>query len=184
MLKMFAAAASATLLMLAPGVASAQDGDDGILCIYDAVAAEDYETIAEAFLYGEGTEAAEALLDKAAQSCSDRFKFSESETSAARELATYGVSIDYLSEALTFLDASDDAIDGVFEIYNALGIDEIELLYDADWRDNTNFLAGLKAKLLQAGFPDDEDALAMAYDLFEISALADDAMLAFALDDE
>ena len=85
MLKMFAVAVSAALVALVPGVASAQDANDGILCVYDAVS-QDYETVAEAFLYGEETDTADALLDKAAQSCSDRFKFSESETSAARSM--------------------------------------------------------------------------------------------------
>lgn len=183
MLKMFAVAVGAALVALVPGVASAQDANDGILCVYDAVS-QDYETVAEAFLYGEGTDTADALLDKAAQSCSDQFKFSEDKTSAARDLAMYGVSIDYLSDALSFMDASDEAIDGVFDIYNGLGADEIDLLYDTDWRDDANFLAGLKAKLLKAGFPDDEEGLAMAYDIFEISALADDAMFSFALGDE
>ncbi len=183
MFKMFVVAAGAALVALAPGVASAQDADDGILCVYDAASTQDYESIAEAFLYGDADAAvaAGASLDKATQTCSDQFKFSEEEADAARDLAIYGVSIDYLSEDLMFMDVSDEAIDGVFDIYNALGADEIDLFYDADWRDDATFVARLKARLLAVGFPDVADELATAYDIFEISAMVDDAMFTFTL---
>lgn len=183
MFRMFAVAVGAALLALASGSASAQNDDDGMLCVYDATA-PDYETVAAAFLFGDDNETADALLDKATQTCSDEFAFSEAETEAARDLAVYGAAIDYLTDALMVMDISDEAIDGVFDIYGALGSDDIDLLYGAEWRDDVDFLARLKADLIKAGFPDQTGELAAAYDIFEISALADDAMFTFALADD
>ena len=180
MLKTFAVAVCAALVALVSGVASAQADDSGMLCVYDKTS-KDYDAIAEAFLYGDNDQTTDALLDKATQACSDDFAFSESAAGAARDLAVYGAAIDYLSEELMFMDVSDEAIDGVFEIYNALGAAEVDVLHDADWRDDADFVGGLKAKLLKAGFPDGSDELGSAYDIFEISALADDAIFSFSL---
>ncbi|MEQ1780085.1 MAG: hypothetical protein ABMA14_01910 [Hyphomonadaceae bacterium] len=183
MFKVFAIATGAALLALAPGAASAQKADDGMLCVYDAASTEDYESVAEAFLYGDDKAAstADALLNKATQTCSDKFKFSEGEADAARDLAIYGASVDYLTEDLMFMDVSDEAIDGLFDVYRALDDDDIDMFYDAGWRDDANFIARLKARLLASGFPDQADELGTAYDIFEISAMVDDAMLTFTL---
>lgn len=183
MFKVFAVATGVALLALVPGVASAQVADDGILCVYDATA-EDYEAVAEAFLYGEdgeATKSADAMLDKATQACSEQFKFSEGEADAARDVAIYAVSVDYLTEDLMFMGVSDEAIDGVFDIFDALGEDDLDMFYDTAWRSDADFLARLKADLLKAGFPDAADELATAYDIFEISAMVSDAMFSFTL---
>ena len=100
MLKVFAVAAGAALLTFAPGAASAQNADDGMLCVYDAVSAAGYDAVAEAFLYGDEEEEANAALDKAAQTCSDQFKFSEGEAAAARDLGIYGVAVDVSSSLI------------------------------------------------------------------------------------
>ena len=184
MFKVFALAAGAALLAFAPGAARAQAADDGMLCVYDSAAAEHYEAIAEAFLGGgddDAMKSANAMLDKATQACSDQFRFSEDEADAARDLAIYGVAVDYLTEDLMFMDVSDEAIDGVFTVYSALSEDDLDMLYDAKWRSDADFVARLKAGLLKAGFPDAADELGTAYDIFEISAMADDAMLSFTL---
>ncbi len=181
MFKLFAVAAGAALLAFAHGIANAQDDTDGMLCVYDAVSAESYEAVAEAFLYGEGEaiKSVDVLLDRATQTCSDSFKYSEGEAAAARELAIYAVSVDYLTDDLMFMGVPDDAVDGVFDIFAALDADDIDLLYETGWRDNADFVARLKVELLKAGFPDMADELHVAYDILEISALADDAMFVF-----
>jgi hypothetical protein len=182
MLKVFAVAAGAALLTFAPGAASAQNADDGMLCVYDAVSAAGYDAVAEAFLYGDEEEEANAALDKAAQTCSDQFKFSEGEAAAARDLGIYGVAVDYLIDELYFMDVSDAAVDGMFGVFDALGDDDLDIFFDTAWRTNVDFMARLKAQLLKAGFPDSDEELGTAYDIFEISALADEAMFSFAVE--
>ncbi len=128
--------------------------------------------------------AGDVLLDGATQGCSDQYKFSETRTTAALELTTCRIAIDYLTDDLKFMGASDAAIDGVVDTCDALGADDVDLFYDTGWRDNANFLARLNAELLNAGFPDKAEDLAMAHDIFEISAMADEARYSFMFAEE
>jgi hypothetical protein len=183
MFKLFAAAAGVALLALAPGVAGAQEPDDGLLCIYDA-ATNDYEAIAEAFLYGEDEAviaSSNAALDKATQACSDRYKMSEEEAAAAREMAVYGLSVDYLSEDLMFMGVTDAVIDGVFNVFDALDEDDLDLFLDTGWRNDADFVGRLKAELLKVGVPDSAEELSTAYDILELSSMTDGVMLDFML---
>ena len=191
MLKVFAVAAGAALLALAPGVASAQQdtSEDGALCVYEALMADtDYEVVAEAYLYGaaaEDTKEAEDLLDRIGQTCSDKYKLTEDELSAATDMGVYGGTVDYLSEELTLAGVDDAVIGKVFDLYDALSDDNVDQFLSADWRDDANFVAEMNKSLSGTGLPQSE--FEVAREMIAAQILSDDAMMNYlmvTLDDE
>lgn len=191
MMKMFAVAAGAVVLALAPGAASAQqdDSDDRALCVYDALmAGTDYEVVAQAYLNGgnaEETKDARGRLDKISQTCSDTYKLTQDELAASTDMGIYGATVDYLSEELTVAGVDDAVISKVFDLYDSMSKENADQFLDADWREDANFIGEMDKSLSATGLPQGE--YEVAREMLAAQIMSDDAMMNYlmvSLDDE
>jgi hypothetical protein len=170
------------------GGAHAQDaGDNGMDCVYNEII-DSYELVAEAFLYGdlsagEVAKAEQAIKDAIAV-CDAKHSYELDQADAAAELGKMGAAIDYLSEELMFADVSEATISAVLDVYDAFTDEEFDTIIDPDWRSNTAFHAGLNARMIGIGIPDESWAIDTATTIVEIAALMEEATLMFLLDEE
>jgi hypothetical protein len=173
--------------LLGAGTAVAQETkDDGIDCVYNALAAH-YDLVAEVFLYDDMSQEditkVDTLVETAKKDCATRYKFSEGQLFTIGELGVYVSSIDYLSEELLWSGATEASLDGVLDVFQGLSDEDVDMLFDTTWRSNVAFHDKLKSAVVAKGIPSDEDSVMLALTILEISALADEAVTLFDLDD-
>ena len=170
------------------GVASAQDsttqqplGEE--YCVYEKLTSTlDYEIIAEAYLFGDDDDADMlATLKKAADACAAEHGMSEDQKSAASEVGIYGATADYLAEELMMVGVSQDAVDGLFGVIEEMSDQDLDVLFEEDWRKNEAMSGRLKAAVIAHGIPGDADSVDLATQVVELSAFAMDAVIGYAL---
>ncbi len=174
------------LALAGAGAGHAQDqADDGMDCVYEELV-DNYELVAEVFLYGDLTEEEGAEADKAVEaaqtSCATKHGYTPGQREAAGELGILASALDYLSEELMFSGVSDAALDGVLDAYDNFTDDDVDALFDPDWRSDAAFLGKLKAQMLSAGIPDEADLIDIALTMLEIAALVEEASYMFILE--
>lgn len=167
--------------------AAAKDDETGLFCVYDTLSAEDAATVAKVFLYDDTPEEqigqAALIVRSAAEACRDRFGLSPSKAASMSDMGIYGTVIDYLSGALRAAGATQQAVDGMFYVYGGLGEEEIDKLFDADWRSDIAFAGKLKQALVDNGMPDRDETIDTSFTVFEVSAMADEAIYLFLVAD-
>jgi hypothetical protein len=175
--------------LLGVGAASAQGADPSMSCVYDAltVGNEDYEIVAEVFIYSdvEDTQIQQAakLVDDAKKACAAKFPLTPGQVETVGELGVYAASIDYLSEELLFFGATEEAVGGVLDVYDGFTDEDIERFFDPDWRSDATFYGRLKSQVVGVGIPEDDDAVDLALAVLEIAAFAEESTYLFILDD-
>ncbi len=168
--------------------ADARDDATGLFCVYNTLAAGEHALlVANVFLSDATPEedvgnAALAVSD-ATQACSERFMLSPSKAASASDMGIYGVAVDRLSAFLREQGAGKRAIDRLFAIYDELGEDDVDRFFDSEWRSDVDFAGRLRRSLVAGGVPDKDAAIDAAFDIFEISAMADQAIFTFLVDD-
>lgn len=182
-----AAALTGLLALASAGAAVAQQvADDGMDCVYKAVAA-DYDLVAEVFLFDdmpqEDITAATQAIEAAKKTCATQYKLTEGQLMTIGELGVYASSIDYLGEELLFAGASEDAVNGVLDAYDTFTDDDVEKFYDTGWRSDAAFFAKMKAKVVGVGIPDEDEAVDLALAIFEIAVMVEEAQYLFMLGD-
>lgn len=181
-----AAALAGGLALSSAGAAVAQNPqDDGMDCVYKAVAA-DYDLVAEVFLFDDMAEeqitAATQAIEAAKKTCATQYKLTEGQLFTIGELGVYASSIDYLGEELMISGASEDAVDGVLDAYETFTDEDVDKFFETGWRSDAEFYAKMKAKILGAGIPDEDDAIDLALAIFELAVMVEEAQYLFMLD--
>ena len=87
--------------------------------------------------------------------------------------------LDYLSEELMFSGVGDDAVDGVLNAYDSFTEEDVDALFNPDWRSDAVFLGEMKAKMLSAGIPDEADLMDIALMILEITAMVEEVSYMF-----
>ena len=172
-----------TALVLAAGFALAGaahaqvQADDGMACVYEELI-DDYELVAEVLIYGDLSEEEVAEADKAVEAakatCATRHNYTQGQRDAAGELGVLASVLDYLSEELMFSGVGDDAVDGVLNAYDSFTEEDVDALFNPDWRSDAVFLGEMKAKMLSAGIPDEADLMDIALMILEITAMVEE----------
>lgn len=170
------------------GAAHAQDAvDDGIGCVYNELI-DSYDLVAEIFIYGDLSEEEVAesnqAIATAKSTCAAKYAYSPGQLEIVGELGILASSMDYLSEDLLYSGVSETAISGLMDVYDAFTDDDVDAIFDPDWRSDAAFHAKLKSKVLAAGIPDEADLMEIAFALLEIAAMAEEATLLFMLDED
>lgn len=186
-----AAIAAIAVAAFGAGAAQAQvahdpaDQNGAMYCVYNllTMSTEDYEIVAEAFLYDDLAEseikAASDILNNATTSCAETHKMSESQAASAADIGIYGSTADYLSDELMFEDVSQEAVDGIYEVLSDLSDDEMDKLYSDDWRSDLPFSTKVKAALVAKGIPDDEFAVETSFQILVLAMMAVDSVALF-----
>ena len=71
----------------------------------------------------------------------------------------------------------------MFDVYDALADEEHDKFFEADWRSDVAFEGKLRKGLIAAGIPKKDEAIDTALMMFEVSAMADQAIFTFLVDD-
>lgn len=160
---------------------------DKIYCVYDSlIDTGDYEVVAEAFLYDDTSQkdvdTAQKLVDDLAAKCAETHKLGAKKKSIIADIGIYGASADYLAEDLMMIDdASEETVQAIFALSDDMTDDEVMKLYDDSWRSDAAFAGKLKAALLAAGLPDNQETLESAYHMLHLTAAAAVSATAFVL---
>jgi len=168
--------------------ADARDDTTGLFCVYNALAAGEHAAlVANVFLSDATPEEdvgnAALVVSDATRVCSETFMLSPSKAASASDMGIYGVAVDHLSAILREQGAGKPAIDRLFAIYDELDEDDVARLFDSDWRSDVEFAGRLKRSLVAGGVPDRDAAIDAAFDIFEVSAMAGQAIFTFLVDD-
>lgn len=168
------------------GTAYAQEPvDDGMACVYEALV-DDYELVAEVFIYGDLSDEEAAEADKAVAdaktSCAAKHSYTAGQREAAGELGVLASALDYMSEELIFSGVSDVALDGVLDAYDNFTDEDVDAIFNPDWRSDAAFYGKLKAKMLSAGIPDEADLMDIALTILEITAMVEEVTYMFMLE--
>jgi hypothetical protein len=186
MFRFLAVSLASGLAMTAVAHAQAAE-DDGLDCVYNELV-DSYELVAEAFLYGdlsaEELAKSQQAVDAAMASCDAKHSYGVDQAEVAADLGKMGSAIDYLSEELLFGDVSEAAINAVLDAYDAFTDEELDAIFDPDWRSDAVFYARVKAKMTTAGIPDESWAIDTALTIVEIAALMEEATYLFMLDED
>lgn len=78
-------------------------------------------------------------------------------------------------------DASEETVQAIFALSDDMTDDEVMKLYDDSWRSDAAFAGKLKAALLAAGLPDNQETLESAYHMLHLTAAAAVSATAFVL---
>lgn len=184
----------AGLLAAGAGVAHAQptadakDDTTGLFCVYNTLAASEHAgLVADVFLYDttpeEDVGKAALIVSDATRACGETFMLSLSKAASASDMGIYGVVVDRLTALLREQGAGKRAIDRLFAIYDELGEEDVDRLFDSEWRSDVEFSGKLKRSLVAGGVPEKDTAIDAAFDLFEVSAMANQAIFTFLVDD-
>lgn len=170
------------------GVAHAQDGAGGGMdCVYLALA-DNYGIVAGAFIYCDLSEEEFAEADQAVEaaqtSCAATHSHSAEQREAAGELGILAASIASLSGELLISGVGEAAVRGAMDVDDAFTDEDVEAIYEPDWRGDAAFYGQLKAMMLSAGIPDEADLIDVALSILELAALVEDATYVFMLADD
>jgi len=174
------------------GAAQAQDaGDGGMNCVYSELI-DNYDLVAEVFIYGdiskEETDEAAQAVEAAKKSCAAIHDYSPDQLVSASDIGVLASALDYLSEDLLFSGVSEDVVDAILEAYDTLTEMDIDAIFDAifdvDWRSDAAFYGKMRAKMVGAGVPDDAVMMDIAMAILEITALVEESTLMFMLDEQ
>jgi len=168
--------------------ADAKDDTTGLFCVYNTlVAGGRAELVANVFLYDttpeEDIDNAALVVRDATLACAETFMLSPSKTASASDMGIYGVAVDHLAAILREQGAGKRAMDRLFAVYDELDDDDIDRFFDGEWRSDVEFSGRLKRNLVAGGVPDKDAAIDAAFDIFEISAKADQVIYLFLVDD-
>jgi hypothetical protein len=168
--------------------ADAKDDTTGLFCVYNRLAAgERAGMVADVFLYDTAPEDdvgnAALVVNDAARACAEEFMLSPSKAASASDMGIYGVAVDHLADIVREQGANKRAIDKMFSVYDALTDEELAKLSEGEWRSDIAFSGKVKRSLVAAGVPDKDAAIDAAFDIFEVSAMADQVIYLFLVDD-
>jgi hypothetical protein len=175
--------------LLGVGAASAQGADPSMSCVYDAltVGNEDYEIVAEVFIYGDVPDTqiqqAAKIVEDAKKACAAKFPLTPGQIETVGELGVYAASIDYLSEELLIFGATEESVGGVLDVYDMFTDADVDKFFDMDWRSDATFYGKLKSQVVGVGIPDEDDMVDLALSILEIAAFAEESTYLFILDD-
>lgn len=186
-----AALLAAGMFAMAPAQAQTADpGDEQgpMYCVYNTlIDTSDYELVAEAFLYDdlsqEDIDEAALKVKDASDACAKTHKLTQSQAASAADIGLYGATADYLSEDLMLEDVPDAAIDGIYDVMEALSDDDLDKLFEDNWRSDLAFSGRLKAALIAKGIPDDDYAIETSFQIIELASMALDSVMLFMLDE-
>lgn len=180
MFKVFAAATGAALLALAPLSATAQQPDQGEnspeLCVYYTVSDDEAVAIGKQYVSPSpaGQVVSDAALKRTKAACGVKHGIADADAlDVIAELGVYGLAADYLADQLAGMGASEEALDAVFDFYETLADEDYDVLYDTEWRDNTVFVTRMKAGLVTAGLPNNDQAMALGLEIIDVIAMSD-----------
>ena len=172
------------------GVAQAQqptsaqdDQDTAEMCVYFSMTDDEAMAVAEAYL--DPNAAAEvkaqstAGIDRTTKLCAAKFGIPDDVAPIVAELGVYGVVSDFLATELVDMGADEESLSAIFDFYDGLEDADFDILYESDWRQNADFVARMKAGLVEIGLPNNDLALASGLELIDIIAMSD--MAAFDL---
>lgn len=168
--------------------AGAKDDTTGIFCVYNALAgSEDAAMVAQVFLSDavpeENIGRAALVVGDATTDCAQTHGLSDSQAAAMSDMGIYGTVIDYLSGQLKADGVQPRGLKQLFDVYDGLSEDEVAQFLDLEWRSNIAFSGKLKQQLKAGGIPDKDSAIDASFDIFEVSAMADQAIFLFLVDD-
>lgn len=183
MIRYLAVMLACGLALAGGGMAHAQDTrDDGMDCVYNKLI-DSYDLVAEVLLYGdlpkEDTDKSAQAVEAAKTSCAATYAYTPDQREAAGDIGVMGSALDYLSEELMFSDVSEDALDGVLAGYATFTDADVDAIFNPDWRSDAAFYGKLKAMMLGAGIPDEPDAMDIAMQILEITAMVEETTFAF-----
>jgi hypothetical protein len=168
--------------------AGAKDDTTGMFCVYKQLTSnEDYETVARVFLYDDTPEEligrAAVLLNSTANECATTHMVTQSKAASMADMGLYGSVIDYLQGDLKKAGVSAKALKAMFSVYDELSDEEHDKFFDADWRSDVEFTGKLRKGVIAAGLPKKDETIDTALTIFEVSAMADQAIFTFLVDD-
>lgn len=192
--KVWRAMVAAGVVTFGAGVAQAQptlgakDDTTGMFCVYQALTSnDDYQTVAQVFLYDDTPEEligrAAVLLNSTTSECAKTHMVTQSKAASMADMGLYGSVIDYLSGDLKKAGAPAKALTRMFGVYDELSEEEHDKFFEADWRSDVEFTTKLRKGLIAAGVPKQDEAIDTALTMFEVSAMADQAIFTFLVDD-
>jgi hypothetical protein len=158
MFRFLAVSLASGLAMTAVAHAQAAE-DDGLDCVYN--------------------ELVDRAVEAAKATCATRHNYTQGQRDAAGELGVLASVLDYLSEELMFSGVGDDAVDGVLTAYDSFTEEDVDALFNPDWRSDAVFLGEMKAKMLSAGIPDEADLMDIALMILEITAMVEEVSYMF-----
>jgi hypothetical protein len=151
----FGLPATAQITSLAQ-LSDAQDAE--IYCLSDELfdAGEAFYVVAEAFLYDEKVEEAEAALIKAADACAARYKWDAAKQQLGMQAGAANTIVEYLVEELYADGAKDEHIDAIERVATKLSGDELNRFLNESWLEDADFIKRLDALLIAEKFPGDD----------------------------
>lgn len=187
--RMAGLALAATLAVAAvPARAQTPEQDDsGMECVeHRLTSTKAYEVVAEVYLSDDVPEVqvgrATSILDLAARACADQYKWSDSRKASAIDIGLYSSVSAYLIDKLVAAGTGDAAIAALRAAVAAQPEEEFRRFAAQDWRSDLALTRGLRSKALDAGVPDEDEALDMAFQLFELGARRAQSVALFQLD--
>ena len=168
--------------------AGAKDDTTGMFCVYTALAKSgDADMVAQVFLSDDTPEEligrSAVVLDRTTTDCANAHMVSLSKSASMADMGLYGSVIDYLRKELSAAGASAKALKAMFGVYDELSDEERAKFFEADWRSDVEFTTKMRKGLTAAGIPKKDEAIDTALTMFEVSAMADQAIFTFLVDD-
>ena len=168
--------------------AGAKDDTTGMFCVYTALAKSgDADMVAQVFLSDDTPEEligrSAVVLDRTTTDCANAHMVSLSKSASMADMGLYGSVIDYLRKDLSAAGASAKALKAMFGVYDELSDEERAKFFEADWRSDVEFTTKMRKGLTAAGIPKKDEAIDTALTMFEVSAMADQAIFTFLVDD-
>lgn len=166
----------------------AKDDQTGMFCVYRTLTESgNAEDVAKVFLYDDTPEEligrSAVVLDRTALDCATTYMLTRSKAASMSDMGLYGSAIDYLGAELKKAGASAKALKAMFGVYDELSEEEHDKFFESDWRSEVAFETKLRKALIAAGIPKKDEAIDLALTIFEVSAMADQAIFTFLVDD-
>ncbi len=191
-MKMYRIAIASVAALLAAQVAAAQppsvqaQASAPMYCVYKRVSDWDQDkVVARVFLSDETPEGdigrAALIVERAAKVCAETDGLVEGRLAAARDIGMYGVAMDLLAAQLIERKATQAAVDGVFEVYNGLALEERHRMFEDNWRSSLAFNQKLAGALAGKGLPEDDLSVELAFQILELSAMTEENVRLFKL---
>ncbi len=165
----------------------AKDDTTGLFCVYNKLSASEHAgMVANVFLYDTAPEddvdGAALVVNDAVRACAEAFMLSGSKAASAADMGIYGVAVDHLADVVRKEGANKRAIEKMFGVYDAFTDEELDK-FEGEWRSDIEFSGKVKRSLISAGVPDKDAAIDAAFEIFEVSAQADQVVFLFLVDD-
>jgi hypothetical protein len=146
-------------------------------CIYDGLSEDQRMMIFDNYFdpLDEEIEEIDTFMAKLQVSCAARYSWSKDQSGMADGIALHGAVVDVA--ILDLMDAGLKDGEALFDVWEALPVDDVDHFIDETWYDDKPFNDRMTALLLSAGVPNDalsiENALAVLESISLASAAQD-----------